>query len=147
MTSINVINELFGGALIGLSAALLLLFNGKIAGISGIFFRGVVSFHQPWQEKTWRLIFVIAMIITGAWLMFSEPQLSSPALDYLNSQPMWLWAVAGLLVGIGTKLANGCTSGHAICGVGRFSRRSLVATAVFMATAMLTVWIKSQIGL
>ncbi|MDP5252961.1 MULTISPECIES: YeeE/YedE family protein [unclassified Vibrio] len=148
------IDELIGGGLIGLSAAVLLLFNGKIAGISGIFYRGVLSSSHTGKEKTWCLVFVAAMMITGAILMtMSEGQWQVPLFDqsssdpFLPSKPIWLWALAGLFVGMGTKLANGCTSGHAVCGVGRLSKRSIIATVVFITTAALTVWIQSHIRL
>ncbi|MBV1840967.1 MULTISPECIES: YeeE/YedE family protein [Photobacterium] len=128
-------HALFGGMMLGASATILLLFNGRVAGISGIL-SGILKPQQG--DVSWRLLFVIGMVAAGlcAPLMgFSLPQA-------LPVSSLGLLAVAGLLVGIGTKLANGCTSGHGICGMGRFSKRSLVATMVFMATAIATVFLR-----
>lgn len=124
---------LLGGALIGLAAVLLVLFNGRIAGISGI----VAALLPPRpQGGTWRLAFV-AGLLAAPWLyrLFTPlPAASSPA-----SWP--LLVLAGLLVGIGTRLGSGCTSGHGVCGLSRLSRRSLVATLTFMACAFATVFV------
>lgn len=125
---------LLGGALLGVSASLLLLFNGKIAGISGIAAR-LLTTEQ--QDKTWRLLFLAAMVAGGAVaaLLF---ELTIPT-QY--DTPYWLLALAGLFVGVGTSLGNGCTSGHGICGMGRGSIRSIVATCTFMLVAGVTVFI------
>ncbi len=132
---------LFGGMLLGLSATLLLLVNGKIAGISGIV-SGLLS-RTPRNSihiVKWRGLFLVGMVAGGA-LMSAYLDISLP--DYSSSMP-WLF-VAGFLVGVGTKLGNGCTSGHGICGIGRLSKRSMVATGVFMAVAMVTVFIRLHI--
>lgn len=124
---------LVGGILLGCSAILLLLFNGRIAGISGIL-GGILS--APKNDKTWRVLFIAGMIQGGA---LAAPFGDMP--DALGSSPFIL-ATAGLLVGMGTRLGNGCTSGHGICGIGRLSSRSIIATLIFMAVAGLTVFIR-----
>lgn len=129
---------LAGGMLLGLSAALLLLMNGRIAGISGIVSGLLKPTKGEWQ---WRLLFVVGMLISGAVM----PLLG---VTFPSSLPVSSWgmvALAGLLVGVGTKLGNGCTSGHGICGMGRLSKRSIVATCVFMAVAILTVYIRIHV--
>jgi uncharacterized membrane protein YedE/YeeE len=128
-------DALRGGMLLGLAAALLLIMNGRIAGISGI----VSGLLKPVKgEVSWRFLFVIGMVISGALaplLGFNVPE-SLPV-----TSVFWV-ALAGLLVGVGTKLGNGCTSGHGICGMGRLSKRSIVATCVFMAVAVVTVFVR-----
>lgn len=124
---------LAGGVLLGCSAILLLLFNGRITGISGIL-GGIIS--APKRDKPWRMLFVAGMVIGG---VLATPYGEMPV--SLNSSPLIL-AIAGLLVGVGTRMGNGCTSGHGICGIGRLSPRSIVATLVFMAVAGFTVFIR-----
>lgn len=130
--------SLFGGMLLGISAVLLLLINGKVAGISGIL-NGVASPNAG--ERAWRILFLAGMMIGGGvalnWLGVTRPVLVNTGL--------WLYAIAGLLVGIGTFLGNGCTSGHGICGIGRLSKRSIVATSVFMIVAALTVYVRLHV--
>lgn len=131
--------SLFGGMLLGASALLLLLVNGKIAGISGIASR---LFDSSVSDKLWRALFILGMVVAGA-LSISVFDLAVP------EQPAGSWVgvlIAGLLVGVGTQIGNGCTSGHGICGIGRFSLRSLVATLVFMGTAIITVFIRLHLG-
>lgn len=120
----------FGGILIGLAAAVLLVTTGKTAGVSGIL-EGVVLREQG--EAGWKTIFLLGLISGGVllsvWAPSSFTSLPNPSLG---------WAVGGgLLVGFGTRLSGGCTSGHGICGMGHLSKRSFVAVAVFMAVAML----------
>lgn len=121
---------LIGGACIGAGALLLLLGAGKIAGISGI-----VSGIGAQQDKGWRLAFVLGLVLMTAVLFGSE----SIAIPELASVSAFKLVLAGLLVGLGARLGNGCTSGHGICGIGRFSWRSIVATLVFMAAGIATV--------
>jgi uncharacterized membrane protein YedE/YeeE len=122
---------LAGGVLIGLAAALLLWCNGRIAGISGI----VGGLLRRSGDAAWRLSFLVGLMGAGAltmqWLGQSTPSPASP--------PMLL--IAGVLVGYGASLGSGCTSGHGVCGLGRLSKRSLVAVVVFMATAFTTVFV------
>jgi uncharacterized membrane protein YedE/YeeE len=135
-----------GGVLIGLAAALLWLGNGRIAGISGLF----GQLLPPARTVVWRLAFLGAMVLGALGAAYLIPGLGvggpggAPALlaqapaGLGVSTPIWL-AVAGLLTGLGTKIGNGCTSGHGVCGIARLSRRSFVAVAVFFGVAMLTV--------
>lgn len=128
-------HSLIGGMLLGVSATLLLLLNGKIAGISGIL-SGLLKAEK--RDFSWRLIFVIGMIAGG---LFGVVGFGADV-PMETDQPMWLIALAGLLVGVGTKLGNGCTSGHGICGIGRLSKRSIIATCVFMLVAALVVFVR-----
>lgn len=124
-------SSLAGGMLIGLAAATLLIFNGRIAGISGI-----VSGWLQHTRSGWRLAFLAGLIITPvlwSWLG------SLPATQAIRNP--WQLLLAGLLVGIGTRLAQGCTSGHGVCGLARLSPRSLLATLLFMGSGFLTVFL------
>jgi uncharacterized membrane protein YedE/YeeE len=130
--------SLFGGMLLGVSASLLLLVNGKIAGISGIL-SGLLA-KKP-KDFSWRLLFVVGMIAGGA---IAVPMFGS-TIPSTYSVGTGTLIVAGLLVGFGTKLGNGCTSGHGICGIGRLSKRSIVATCVFMFVAAATVFVRAHV--
>lgn len=122
---------LAGGALIGLAASAMLLLNGRIAGVSGIF----GALLRPEKGETlWRAAFVIGLFLAGvAFFRFR----GASAIDLPRS--LAVLGLGGFLVGLGTRLANGCTSGHGICGLGRFSKRSLAATLTFMAAGAVTV--------
>lgn len=127
-----------GGALIGLAASILLVANGRIAGVSGMV-AGVV----PPQAGEWpsRALFIAGLMIAGAVASLVAPEV-------LGSSPRslgWL-ALAGVLVGVGTRLGSGCTSGHGVCGISRGSGRSIVATCVFMAVATVTVTVLRVLG-
>ncbi|MCS0232525.1 YeeE/YedE family protein [Vibrio alginolyticus] len=126
--------SLLGGIIVGVSAITLMLFTGKTAGISGILNGAVES-----ADRVWRTVFLIAMVLGG---LFAVYVLGGHVPDQYSGS-LILVIVAGLLVGVGTRIGNGCTSGHGICGIGRFSIRSVVATCTFMATAMLTVLLVS----
>jgi len=120
--------SLIGGLLIGAAGVWLLAANGRIAGVSGIL-HGL--FAQPPGDRAWRTAFIAGLIAAGvAWHLFAGP---APVRE--NFGLGWA-AFAGLLVGFGTRVGGGCTSGHGVCGLGRFSLRSLVAVAVFMATGI-----------
>ncbi len=128
----DVLPPLLGGAAIGLASALLLVLCGRIAGISGI----VHGLLRPEPGETqWRAAFVAGLVVGGGVLAvvmpgaFPEDGLGGPV----------LLAAAGLLVGFGSKLGSGCTSGHGVCGIGRLAPRSLVATVTFISTGALTV--------
>lgn len=123
-------SALLGGMLIGGGALLLLIVGGRIAGISGIL-AGIGS--QP--DKGWRIAFVIGLVAVP-FMLFSTRLSEAPSLAGIS---VFRLALAGLLVGIGTRLGNGCTSGHGICGMGRLSPRSMVATLVFIAAGIATV--------
>ncbi|MFM2478469.1 YeeE/YedE family protein [Celerinatantimonas sp. MCCC 1A17872] len=124
------IMALIGGALIGAAAFILMLFNGKIAGISGITSALLV---RSQKIPLWQCAFVAGLIM-APWLL-NPLGLQLPDFHQVNP---WMAVVGGFLVGIGTRLGNGCTSGHGVCGVSRLSPRSIVATCVFVAFGMLT---------
>ncbi|GHF77257.1 YeeE/YedE family protein [Thalassotalea marina] len=126
---------LFGGILIGLSALLLLLALGRIAGISGILAN--LLFGKDKKDFSWRLVFVAGLILGAAIFQNIAPQ----ALPFRESPSTYIIAIAGFLVGFGTYIGSGCTSGHGVCGIGRFSVRSIVATVVFMLAAIITVYV------
>ncbi len=132
MTYSTLLSSLSGGALIGLAAAILQYFNYQIAGISGV----VAGLLKPWQvDSAWRLAFLIGLMISALlWVLMG----GNIPIELNNTYGVL--ALSGLLVGYGTRLGNGCTSGHGICGLARLSPRSLVATACFMLTAGLTVY-------
>jgi uncharacterized protein len=127
--------SLIGGALIGLSAALLMAVHGRIAGISGI----AARLLPPFQDSVFagRLAFIAGLIAAPLVMLLMTGE--KPVMT-LQAGPATL-VIAGALVGFGSVLGSGCTSGHGICGLSRFSLRSLAATAVFMATAVITVFI------
>jgi uncharacterized membrane protein YedE/YeeE len=127
-------SSLAGGALIGISATLLLLFNGRVAGISGIL-NGL--FFAPKNDRLWRLFLLFGIFLGALLFRFGVPDFNTPRLHY----PLPLLAIGGFLVGFGAKLANGCVSGHGVCGLANLSIRSLVATCTFMTAGMLTVYI------
>jgi uncharacterized membrane protein YedE/YeeE len=122
-----------GGLLIGIAAAMLVLFNGRIAGVSGIIGQLLNGVNR---DNLWRIAFVLGIVVAPAiwqaWIGDLEIEIQTNAL--------WL-IIAGLLVGVGTSHGSGCTSGHGICGLSRFSMRSVIATLSFMISGMLTVYI------
>ncbi|WP_197080641.1 YeeE/YedE family protein [Methylophilus sp. TWE2] len=133
MSDFTPLQSLIGGLLIGFSTLLMILLLGKIAGISGIV-------GQLWSaasgDRAWRFAFVVGLLVSP---MLYAQFTSLPEIVVMTSTS-WL-VVAGLLVGFGSRLGSGCTSGHGVCGLSRLSLRSLVATVTFMATAMLVVWL------
>jgi uncharacterized membrane protein YedE/YeeE len=138
MADFNFVSALMGGVMIGCAAVLLLAVNGRIAGISGIL-AGIFS-PYPSSEKRWRMVFV-GGLMAGAFIYFILRG-STPL--QIKAQGLRL-VVAGLLVGLGTRLGSGCTSGHGVCGLARRSKRSLVATAVFMSAGVLIVFIRRHL--
>ncbi len=135
ITSFTPVASAIGGALIGFSAVLLMLFNGRIAGISGVLARLFPPYAG--SEVGSALAFTIGLIL--APLCYSA--VSGGPVPQVVSSNVALMAAAGLLVGFGTVYGSGCTSGHGVCGLARLSRRSVVATAVFMTVAFVTVFI------
>ena len=128
-----------GGAIIGLAASWLLLAKGRVAGISGII-GGLLG--QIDAQTSWRLSFLVGLLVGGAALVIALPEtIVAPA-----GRAQWVVALAGVLVGYGTQLGSGCTSGHGVCGLTRFSPRSLVATLTFMATGFATATLIGLIG-
>jgi hypothetical protein len=121
--------SLLGGLLIGAGAATLLLLNGKIAGISGIFENAV---RGVFGAKAWRIAFLLGLVLPAALLGLGT-------IEFPQRLPVL--AASGLLVGLGTRLGSGCTSGHGVCGLANLSLRSLVATLTFMSVAVATVFL------
>lgn len=132
MHNFTPLSGLIGGALIGLASALLMLLAGRIAGISGIF-AGLMTPRAG--DRGWRLAFIAGLIAAPLIAALGGVSLPAPAMP----ASLTLVAVAGLLVGFGTRMGGGCTSGHGVCGIARLSARSIVATAIFMAVAIVTV--------
>lgn len=133
MAEFSMLEGLFGGALIGLAASLLLLLKGRIAGISGIL-SGVLTRSD---QIGWQLPFVLGLIIS--WPLYERIH---GDITFIVNDSLPLLALAGMLVGLGTRIGNGCTSGHGVCGISRGSRRSFIATVMFMLVAIVTVWLK-----
>lgn len=134
MNDFTPLSALLGGALIGLSASLLLLTHGKIAGISGLL-GGLLA--PGADDRAFRLWFLGGLLVAGAALAAVLPSAFGPS----PPTPFWLVALAGVLVGYGTRLGNGCTSGHGVCGVSRLSARSIAATLTFVAVGMATTFV------
>lgn len=132
-----IVLALIGGMLIGVSAWVLLGFNGRIAGISGI----LEGLFDANSERSWRVAFLIGMLIGGAILLLVRPESFGVASD----RSLLATGVAGLLVGFGTRLGSGCTSGHGICGLPRLSIRSLVAVLTFMVSGAITVYVVNHV--
>lgn len=125
-----------GGALIGLASALLIVFNGRIAGITGVL--GGFVFERPGTGETpWRGLFLAGLVLGALIVGWLRPDLAVAQL-----QTGWAGMIAaGLIVGFGTRMGGGCTSGHGVCGIGRLSRRSIFATCSFMAAGFVTVFV------
>ncbi len=138
MENFTPISGLIGGLLIGLAATLLLLLNGRLSGISGIV-GGLLAPKS--SEVGWRVAFVAGLMV-GA-LAYVLATGSALAVTMQASLPVLV--VAGLMVGFGTRLGSGCTSGHGLCGIARLSKRSIVATSVFFVVAMLTVFLTRHV--
>lgn len=131
-------SSLIGGVLIGLSASLMYLGQGRIAGISGIF-GGMLS--KFCKDFIWRYFFIAGLIVGGLIIYLMLPEKTAVSFNL----PLPFFAIGGLLVGIGTRMGNGCTSGHGICGLGRRSPRSLAAVITFMAFGVITVFIVGRL--
>jgi uncharacterized protein len=131
MHNFTPLSGLLGGALIGLSAAMLMMLSGRLAGVSGILGGALTSS----ADRAWRVAFILGLIVAA----IIAPLLGAPQPARLASSNLVLFAAAGLLVGFGSRMGNGCTSGHGVCGLARLSMRSIVATLVFMGVAVITV--------
>ena len=134
MDNIELIKPIMGGILIGIASIGLMLFNGRITGIAGIL-KGILQF--PKNDLMWRVSFVAGMILTGVVVSFVMPGFAVVEID----RSLVAYGAAGLLIGIGTGIANGCTSGHGVCGVGRLSNRSVTVTMAFTTSGIITVWV------
>ncbi|MGY8853098.1 MAG: YeeE/YedE family protein [Pseudomonadales bacterium] len=128
--------SIFGGLLIGLASVCLMLFQGRIAGISSIVYRAI--FHLKFES--WALTFVIGLVL-GPLLVAAFNGPAAPVIDLA----WWQVLLGGVLVGVGSRLGSGCTSGHGVCGIARGSTRSIVATLTFMATGVITVFLMGMI--
>lgn len=138
MESFTPFASLAGGVLIGLAASALLLLDGKIAGISGI----IGGLARPAAgDLSWRVAFVAGLLAGGGLVRAASPG----AFAITVAEPLPILVAGGLLVGFGTRLGSGCTSGHGVCGLSRGSGRSLVATMTFMATGILTVFLVRRV--
>ena len=131
---VEITKAFLGGGLIGLAAVGLLFFNGRIAGISGILGGAILPKPGEWG---WRLCFILGLIAGGLVLRGLFPG----SVPQGNHVPLNYFAIGGLLVGVGTKIGGGCTSGHGVCGIPRGSLRSLTATVLFMAAGFITVYL------
>jgi hypothetical protein len=132
MANFTPISAAIGGALIGLAATLLMLFNGRVAGISGIF---AACLNVRGRDIGWSAAFIVGLVLAPLTASFFGYPMPSPQMP-----DSWTTVViGGALVGFGTRLGGGCTSGHGVCGMARLSVRSIVATAIFMATAITIV--------
>lgn len=132
MTTTELLLGILGGFLMGLSSIGLMLYLGRIAGIIGIIQASLFA-----NERAWRGVFIAGLILGSSLVFYFTPH----SIEIRTDFPLALLALSGLLVGLGVAVGNGCTSGHGICGISRLSKRSLVATAVFFATALLTRYI------
>lgn len=126
-----------GGILIGLASLALLIWNGRVAGISGILENSLFLWHKA-NNNYWALWFLIGLVLGGEAIY----QLGFPAFGSGHPHSSYTVFIGGLLVGFGTRLGSGCTSGHGVCGLGRLSIRSLVSVLVFMTTAFITIYLK-----
>jgi len=137
MTEFTPYSALAGGTLIGLAATLLLLFNGRIAGISGI----VNGLFDAQGDRAWRVLFLVGMIGSATAVYYLTPANFEPRTGF----PVWVLILGGLLVGFGTRTGSGCTSGHGICGIGRLSKRSIIATACFFSVGVVTALVSRHL--
>jgi uncharacterized membrane protein YedE/YeeE len=131
-------SSLAGGVLIGAAASLLWLGIGRVAGVSGVLFGALLG---PREERLWRALFLVGLVLGGLAL-----GVLLPGGVGVSPRPLGVLAVAGLLVGFGTRVGGGCTSGHGVCGVSRLAPRSLVATAVFVGAGILVATLYRLIG-
>lgn len=128
-----------GGGMIGLAAALLVVFNGRVAGVSGVL--GGLLLDRKASETPWRALFLGGLMFGALLVMLVRPDLAGAAL-----KTGWVGMIAaGLIVGFGTRMGSGCTSGHGVCGIGRLSQRSIVATCTFMAAGFVTVFVMRHV--
>jgi uncharacterized membrane protein YedE/YeeE len=134
------VHSLFGGVLIGLAACMLIAFKGRIMGICGILASAVLSKTSFKRERAWRCVFILGLLIASTlWAWVFAPLVPEISKSYAAL------VLAGLMVGFGTRLGSGCTSGHAVCGLARLSKRSFVATLSFMGSGFLTAFLVNHL--
>ena len=126
---------LIGGAIIGIAVSIMLVFNGRVTGISGII-SGVLA--PVYSDLGWRVLFLLGLFSGGIILRFIHPD---SFLSLSQNMTIYDYALAGFLVGFGTLLGNGCTSGHGVCGISRLSIRSMIATLVFIVFGIISVFV------
>jgi uncharacterized membrane protein YedE/YeeE len=138
MDSVIIYRALGGGVMIGGAAVLLLLFNGRIAGVSNI--AGSLPFSAK-GDRWWRVLFLLGLVVGAGifYLAFGDAPVARP------NFPAWLLAIAGVLVGFGTSLGNGCTSGHGVCGLGRLSKRSFISVVIFLSAGIVAAVVTRHI--
>lgn len=137
MENFTPVAGLIGGMLIGLSATLLLLFNGRIAGVSGI----LSGAFLEKGDRSWRWMFLVGMILTSfVYQLFYPESFTEP-----ENIPLLILISGSFIIGFGTRMGGGCTSGHGICGIGRISPRSIAATFIFMGSGLVTVYIMKHV--
>ncbi|MBN8539792.1 MAG: YeeE/YedE family protein [Deltaproteobacteria bacterium] len=134
------INALIGGAIIGISVSVMLLFNGRVTGISGII-NGALTPQKG--DTLWRVLFILGLVLGG----FTLRGLNASVFEADMATSDWTTVVAGLLVGFGTIMGSGCTSGHGVCGISRMSIRSIVSTVTFIAAGVAAVALFRQLGI
>lgn len=132
-------SALLGGAIIGVAVTLMLLLNGRVTGVSGIVGGLISSFKE---KKSWRIMFILGLFSGGLVIRALHPE----KLGVPIPNEDWMVVVAGLLVGFGSSMGSGCTSGHGVCGISRLSPRSIVATIVFMAAGITAVFLFKKMG-
>jgi len=132
-----IIQSLIGGSIIGIAVSLLLLFNGKVLGVSGILGE---LFNNPLSKNYWRLFFVLGLLISPLIYSIFHP---IPLIEISSNKLLII--VGGLLVGFGSRLGSGCTSGHGVCGLARLSVRSFIATMTFMFFGFVTVFVLQKV--
>lgn len=137
--SSQILSALVGGLVIGLSVTMVLLFFGRVTGISGIVYNVFIMNKKDWY---WRVAFTFGLIVGGLLLQIYYPSSLENSLNHSSLRVM----LAGFLVGFGALLGNGCTSGHGVCGISRFSLRSIIATVVFMSSGVVTVYLLGGIA-
>ena len=141
MENFTPLSATIGGVLIGLAATMLLLTQGRIAGISNIV-GGLLETNE--DDRLWRILFIVGLILgSSTYVFFGEntSDINMNPFQLNDKNHMFFMILGGLLVGFGSQIGSGCTSGHGVCGLGRFSMRSLTATITFMVTAGITVFV------
>jgi len=134
MENFTPLASLLGGVLIGISVSIMILINGRVAGISGII-GSISSAHKA--DIPWRVAFILGLVVSPfVYMLFSQP----PAVNLAVSDLQIL--IAGALVGLGSRFGSGCTSGHGVCGIARLSTRSIVATLIFISAGIVTVYMR-----
>lgn len=121
-----------------MSLAIMLIATGRIAGLSGVFAGFIAGRRGDWAWRAW---FIVGMMITGAGFAIARPEM----FDHGARIPLWAVALAGAIVGVGTRASNGCTSGHGLCGMSRLSKRSIIATIVFFAVGVATATVSGEL--